>query len=61
MKVKDKVLVVTGGGSGIGQELVLQLLAKGTRVAAVDINEASLQETAELAGSKKEKLSTHVV
>ncbi|MCA9976236.1 MAG: SDR family NAD(P)-dependent oxidoreductase, partial [Anaerolineales bacterium] len=42
-------------------ELVLQLLAKGTRVAAVDINEASLQETAELAGSKKEKLSTHVV
>lgn len=61
MNVQNKVMVVTGGGSGIGRELVMQLLAKGARVAAVDINEASLQETAELTGANKSKLSTHIV
>jgi NAD(P)-dependent dehydrogenase (short-subunit alcohol dehydrogenase family) len=61
MKVQNKTIVVTGGGSGIGRDLVLALLAKGARVAAVDINETTLQETAELAGSQKAQLSTHVV
>jgi short-subunit dehydrogenase len=61
MKVQNKVIVVTGGGNGIGRELVLNLLAKGASVAAVDINEAALQETVALAGNKKEKLSTYVV
>ena len=61
MKVQNKVIVVTGGGNGIGQELVLNLLTKGARVAAVDINESALQETVGLARDKKDKLSTHVV
>ena len=61
MKVQDKVIVVTGGGSGVGRELVLNLLSKGASVAAVDINESALQETVELAGGKKDHLSTHVV
>ena len=61
MKVQNKVIVVTGGGNGIGRELVLNLLSRGAHVAAVDINEAALQETVELAGSKKDKLSTHIV
>ena len=61
MKVQNKVIVVTGGGNGIGQELVLKLLSKGARVAAVDINESALQETVGLARDKKDKLSTHVV
>lgn len=61
MKVQNKVIVVTGGGNGIGQELVLNLLSKGARVAAVDINESALQETVGLARDKKDKLSTHVV
>ncbi len=50
MKVYNKVVVVTGGGNGIGRELVLQLLARGARVAAVDIDQAALQETLTLAG-----------
>lgn len=61
MKVQNKVMVVTGGGNGIGRELVLHLLSKGARVAAVDINEAALRETTELAGGGKDRLSTHVV
>jgi short-subunit dehydrogenase len=61
MKVQNKVFVVTGGGNGIGRELVLNLLSKGSSVAAVDINEAALQETVELAANKKDKLSTHIV
>jgi short-subunit dehydrogenase len=61
MKVQNKILVVTGGGSGIGRELVLNLLSKGARVAAVDINESALQETSVLTGNKKDNLSTHIV
>ncbi len=61
MLVKDKVIVVTGGGNGVGRELVLQLLAKSASVAAVDINEAFLAETVKLAGDLASRLSTHVL
>jgi short-subunit dehydrogenase len=61
MKVENKVFVVTGGGNGMGREMVLDLLSKGAGVAAIDINEAALQETVNLAGDKKGKLSTHIL
>ena len=61
MKVKDKVIVVTGAGSGMGRALALALLNKGARVAAVDLNETTLQETHELAGAGRDKVSLHVV
>jgi short-subunit dehydrogenase len=51
MKVDGKVIVVTGAGSGIGRELALLLLSKGARVAGVDLNAASLAETARLAAA----------
>lgn len=51
MEVRDKVFVVTGGGNGIGRQLVLELLARGARVTAVDIRQESLDETAEIAGA----------
>src|SRR5574338_960551 len=61
MKVQNKVIVVTGGGNGMGREIVLNLLARGARVAAVDINEAALQETVKLADNWKENLATFVL
>ena len=35
MKVSNKVVAVTGGGSGIGRELVLELVRRGAKVAAL--------------------------
>jgi short-subunit dehydrogenase len=60
MKVADKVFVVTGGGNGIGQQVVLELLRRGARVAAADIRDDSLLETGEM-GDAGERLTTHVV
>jgi NAD(P)-dependent dehydrogenase (short-subunit alcohol dehydrogenase family) len=51
MKLREKVIVVTGGGSGIGRELVLGLLDRGASVAAADIRKENLDETAELANA----------
>lgn len=58
MKVHGTTWVVTGGGSGIGRELVLLLLARGARVAAVDVRAANLEQTAERAGAS-DRLSLH--
>lgn len=60
MDPRDKTFVVTGGGNGIGREVVLELLRRGARVAAVDIRHESLDETAALAGAG-DKLATFVV
>jgi short-subunit dehydrogenase len=56
MKVKGKVMMVTGGGNGMGRELVLHLLKKGSKVVAVDINKTGLQETIRLAGRYTDSL-----
>jgi short-subunit dehydrogenase len=60
MKVAGKVIVLTGGGSGMGRELVLQMLKRGARVITVDINEAALHETVALAHAD-DNLATFVL
>lgn len=59
MDVQGKVIVVTGGGNGIGQQLVLTLLDKGATVAAADINADALEQTRRLAGDRAGMLSLH--
>lgn len=61
MNPSGKVMVVTGAGSGIGREIALELIRRGARVAAVDINGTTLAETASLAPGGTGSLSTHVV
>ncbi|WP_280423902.1 SDR family NAD(P)-dependent oxidoreductase [Nocardia carnea] len=44
-------VLITGGGSGIGQACVLRILAEGGQVVAADISEAGLRDTAGKANS----------
>ena len=60
MHIAGNVFVVTGAGNGIAREVTLQLLRKGARVAAVDLSEPALAETAALAGTTAARLTTHV-
>ncbi|MCL2455352.1 MAG: SDR family oxidoreductase [Micrococcales bacterium] len=61
MELNDKVFVVTGGGNGIGREVVLELVRRRAVVAAVDRSEEGLAGTVRLAGERAERISTHVV
>lgn len=61
VQVAGSVVVVTGGGNGIGREVVLDLLGKGARVVALDLSEAGLTETAALAGSGADRLTTRAL
>ena len=48
MRVNDKVIVVTGAGSGIGRAMSEKFVAEGARqVVAVDINAENARQTAD--------------
>lgn len=51
-------VLVTGGGSGIGQATVLRVLDEGGRVVAADVSEAGLKDTVAKADAHGDRLST---
>lgn len=60
MKIANHVFVVTGAGNGMGRQVTLGLLAKGARVAALDISETALAETLHMAGAG-DSASAHII
>ena len=48
MDLKDRVVVITGAGSGIGRASALEFAREGARVVVADVNGAGAQETVEL-------------
>ena len=52
INITEKVVIVTGAGSGIGQETSILLANEGATVVMMDINAEGLTETATLGGEK---------
>ena len=46
MRLKDKIAIVTGGGSGFGEGIVRKFVAEGARVAVADRDQAAAARVA---------------
>jgi 3-oxoacyl-[acyl-carrier protein] reductase len=45
MKLKDKVVLITGAGSGFGKTIALMMAAEGAKIAVNDINARGIENT----------------
>lgn len=61
LRYADRRVLITGGGSGIGQACVLRVLSEGGRVVAADISANGLGDTVAKAGAAGSRLSTVVM
>jgi len=54
MRIKNKVVVITGAGNGMGREMTLEAINRGAKVFGIDINEENLKATKDLVSNKKD-------
>jgi NAD(P)-dependent dehydrogenase (short-subunit alcohol dehydrogenase family) len=59
LKLKDRVAVITGAGSGIGRATALSLARRGCHLALADINEAALAQAQAQASIAGVRVSVH--
>ena len=52
MRLKDKIAIVTGGGSGFGEGIVRKFVAEGARVVVADRDQAAAERVAGAFGGK---------
>ncbi len=58
---KGKIAVVTGGGTGMGRELVCQLINEGAHVAMCDVSAENMAQTVAIAAARgDQRLTSHV-
>jgi NAD(P)-dependent dehydrogenase (short-subunit alcohol dehydrogenase family) len=57
----NRRVMITGGGSGIGQATVLRILSEGGHVVAADISQAGLKDTIAKVEPHVERLSTLIM
>ncbi|HVK99069.1 MAG TPA: SDR family oxidoreductase [Dongiaceae bacterium] len=61
MDLKNKVVVITGSGRGLGRGMALAFAAKGANVAVVDLNEEDIRQTVALLEEKGVKAKGYKV
>ncbi len=57
MRLKDKIAVITGAGSGIGRATAVLFAQEGAKLALVDRDAAAVEETAKLIGGALTRVS----
>lgn len=56
MKLKNKVAIITGAGSGNGRGIALRFMQEGAHIVIADVNEKGAKETAENAPQESKVL-----
>lgn len=56
MRLENKVIIITGAGSGIGKETAMRFALEGAKIVVADVNEKGGQETVEQIRKKGEGL-----
>src|SRR6202022_690534 len=60
MRLRDKVCLITGGGSGIGKASCLLFAREGAKVVVVDLKRETAEETAREIGTNARAFSADV-
>lgn len=58
--LKDKVVLITGAGSGIGQQTAVAFAAETAKLILLDINQEGLDQTMSMARSGAQSIEAHI-